>query len=113
MSSSIESLDRAEDNLVEKIHAGEEEIKKKEAALFSVLEDLQEARRRLQRDRKLLDVNNERLKKKLECVLRDTPVVGSEGIGVENAVLDESVLRSLELASPFQWDAGDAAGSSS
>jgi len=63
VSTSWVALDRASDGLVDKISSDEKRVEQ-------LLDELDEVRRRLLRNRKVREVNNQRAKEKYDCLLR-------------------------------------------
>ncbi|KAK5729815.1 hypothetical protein LTS12_027290, partial [Elasticomyces elasticus] len=83
VSTSLDSLDSAEDELVAKIGADKQKVD-------HLLGELVAAKSRIERNEKLLEAASKRTQKKLACLLQATPLdVGGE-ITAEDAVLEES-----------------------
>ena len=98
VSSSLASLDRAEDDLVAKISADKDKIDR-------LLSKLVAAKARLERNEKVLEAASKRTQKKLACLLRANPLEAPDGVTVEDALFDESVFQEMQVQSPFVWNA--------
>ncbi|KAK5705601.1 hypothetical protein LTR17_021546 [Elasticomyces elasticus] len=88
VSSSLATLDRAEDDLVAKIDADKQKIDQ-------LLSELVAAKARLERNEKMLEAASKRTQKKLSSLLYASPSNESHCLTIEDAVLEGSVLRGL------------------
>lgn len=93
--SSWESLERAQDQLSEKISADEQ----KREELIAALSEIQA---RIDRNRRIRDQAREREQEKLDCLMREMEANGDPLLMEDMAMVDFS-MDSIGVESPFRW----------
>jgi len=81
-----------------------DKISSDEKRVEQLLDELDEVRRRLLRNRKVREVNNQRAKEKYDCLLREMEASGELAQLEDVAAMDHG-FEMVGVTSPFDWNA--------
>ena len=103
VTSSVDRLDKVADDLASKIAKDEAIVSEKMEEMLRVMEQLQDARNRIARNKVVQKQNNRRLDEQLRHLVDNMPSA-DENAGFSQAVMLGQSLEGVGLADPFEWD---------